>query len=82
MADNSRLWIALGATAVAGGAYYYYTQSEDAKAVEAKAKKHEEELRNKAREAANAAKARTDDAYKKGQLKYEDAKVSIFLLLV
>jgi glycerol kinase len=79
--DNSRLWIGLGAAAVAGGAYYYYTQPEDIKALEAKAKKHEQEVKAKTREAADSAKARGDDAYKKGQLRYEDAKVCFLILL-
>jgi flagellar biosynthesis/type III secretory pathway protein FliH len=76
-ASNSGLWLGLGAAAVAGATYFYYTQPEDVKALEAKAKKDEEELRSKAREAAEAAKARGDEAYRKGQLKYEEAKVSV-----
>ena len=65
----------MGATSVAIFAYYYYTQSEGAKSVDINAKRHEEDVRAKMREAAEAAKARGDDAYRKGQLRYDDAKV-------
>jgi hypothetical protein len=67
----------LGAAAAAAGAYYYYTQAGDVKSLQANAKKHEEEVKVKMREAADAAKARGDDAYRKGQLSYEDAKVRL-----
>ena len=81
-ANNSRLWIGLGAAGVAGVAYYYYTQPEDAKVLQAKSKKHEEEVKAKTREAVEAAKARGDDAYKKGQLRYEDAKVCFAIISI
>ena len=38
--DNSRLWLGLGAVAVVGGAYYYYTQPDDAKGAEANKKRN------------------------------------------
>jgi len=79
-ADNSKLWLGLGAAGVAGVAYYYYTQPDDAKALQANAKKHEEEAKAKTREAVDAAKARGDDVYKKGQLRYEDAKVCFAII--
>ena len=64
---------------MAGGAFYYYTSQEEGRRIEANAKKHEEEWRARAREAAETAKVRGEDAYKRGQLKYDDAKV-FFLL--
>jgi hypothetical protein len=79
-ADNSKIWLGLGAAGVAGLAYYYYTQPEDVKALEASAKKHEEEVKAKTREAVDAAKARGDDAYKRGQLRYDDAKVCLTII--
>lgn len=39
-ADNTRLWLGLGAVVVAGGAYYYYTKDDDIKATEANKKKN------------------------------------------
>ncbi|KAG5643086.1 hypothetical protein DXG03_001581 [Asterophora parasitica] len=61
---NTPLYVALGAVALAGAYYYYNRPGEVANAKE-KARKEEEELEQRARDAAQSVKTRADDAVKK-----------------
>jgi len=71
---NNTLLITVLAAAVAAGGYWYYSESDD---LQAEAKAHEEEAKKKAREATEAGKARLEDAYKQGQVKYGEMKASV-----
>ncbi|KAE9408617.1 hypothetical protein BT96DRAFT_665469 [Gymnopus androsaceus JB14] len=76
-AKSSNNVLLFGALAAAGGAaYWYYTNPNEAEQLKAKAKKDEEEAIQKAREAGSAGKARVEDAYRMGQLKFDEVKAS------
>jgi hypothetical protein len=60
------MYVAIGIAAAAGG-YWYYTHPEDVNATKRKAKANEEEMIRKGRESVDAIKARTEDAYQRGQ---------------
>ena len=62
------IYAALGIAAAAGG-YWYYTHPEDVNA--AKKKAEADEVNRRGRESIDAVKARADDAYQRGQAKYE-----------
>jgi hypothetical protein len=70
------IYVALGIAAAAGG-YWYYTRPEDFNAAKKKAQEAEEEAKREGRESVNAVKARADDAYQRGQAKYDETKVCL-----
>ncbi|KAJ3727094.1 hypothetical protein C8R42DRAFT_639475 [Lentinula raphanica] len=74
--SNNGLLIGTLVAAAGAGAYWYYSNPDEAARLEAKAKKDEEEAVQKAREAGSAGKARIEDAYRQGQLKFDEAKAS------
>ncbi|KAJ3787280.1 hypothetical protein GGU10DRAFT_349166 [Lentinula aff. detonsa] len=74
--SNNELLIGALVAAVGAGAYWYYSNPDEVARLEAKAKKDEQEAVQKAREAGGAGKARIEDAYRMGQLKFDEAKAS------
>jgi hypothetical protein len=75
--SNSGLWIGgLIVAAGAGGYWYYNNNPDEVHALQAKAKRDEEEAVQKAGDAASAGKARADDAYRMAQLKFDEVKTS------
>lgn len=71
------MYVALGVAAAGGGAYYYLNNNPDqVRDLKAKAQRDEHEVKQKARETADAAKSRADDAYRQGKDKFDDVKVS------
>jgi len=71
---NTLLYALVGALAISGGGYYYYTQ-EPEKVDHLKANDEEEKLKQKSLETYDSAKSKTDGVLRKGKAKYDDVKV-------
>ena len=68
------MYVALGITAAAGG-YWYYTHPEGVNATKKKVELNEREVIRKGREFVDSVNARADDAYQRGQARYDEIKV-------
>ncbi|KAF8995480.1 hypothetical protein BDQ17DRAFT_1250692, partial [Cyathus striatus] len=71
--SNALLYTAIAAIG-AGGAYYLFASSDDAKALNRKVEADEREIKQRLQQTVEATKARGDDAYKQTQLKYDETK--------